>query len=146
MLHTEDLREPEGPYPQFENAIVRWGLGPQTRLTFTNRDGGERVLRVRAMRLDIPVDKLRVKLNGRQIARVQMAGVAQWNDAEVRLSGPGMRAGEDEVELEYVLRDGRNVGADRGLLFSRIQVLRPTAARVQPTTAPATRAVAAAVR
>ncbi|MBK8916115.1 MAG: polysaccharide pyruvyl transferase family protein [Phycisphaerales bacterium] len=114
----EGITPAEGPYPQFDLPVVRWGLGPQSVLRFAS-SGGAAVLCIEARRNDDPHQAIELSLNGRLVARHQFGPEAVFH--ELRLPVRTV-AGENELRMEYQSWGSKDDPRELAVLFRRIQI------------------------
>lgn len=115
----EGITPAEGPHPQFDLPVVRWGLGPQSVLRF-QASGTAAVLRIEARRNDDPHQAIELWLNGRFLARHQFGPDAVFHELylPVQLCG-----GENELRIEYQSWGSREDARELAVLFRRIQIV-----------------------
>lgn len=108
---------PEGPYPQWQLPIVRWGLYPESRITLPDELTGKFVLKLTARGRQ--GTQLIVTLNGGEIYRHVFSG-APFDDIAVPSPLP---SGKKVIVFIY---DGISDGSDklnRSILFQDIRLI-----------------------
>ena len=124
----EGLGPPEGPHPKHHLRLVRWGLGPATRLKATAPTAGAYELFFSA-RTSVSGQEVTVTVNGREVTRLPMTASYDYMDTRVPLS---LTAGENDIELHYAAWD-RQDPRPMAVLYKSLR-LKPSAA---PDGAPA---------
>ena len=126
---VEGLQPAEGPYPQWNLPVVRWGKWPRSVLSIQSTDGRpvSLVLRCRAGMAD---QMMRVRFEGTEVAAQRLSSVKDFIEVVVPLA---VKPGGNIVEIEY---DPSPLGTPsvRAVMFREI-VVQPA----EP--APATRPV-----
>lgn len=116
---SRGLLDPEGPYPQWQLPVVRWGCGPSTTLTFADRSGG-------AMRLVIDGrsgfagQTMTVRLDDHTLAQHVFREPPVFERLDLPLDlGPGTHA----VELDFTAWEPAPESPKRAVLFRTLQVV-----------------------
>jgi hypothetical protein len=115
----DGLRPPEGPYPQWNLPVVRWGTHPATHLRFYSI-GTPSVLRMVCGPHHLPRQQMRIVLNGNEIGRHNFD--MQYEFEDVRL-GFEPESGENEITLVYAMADESNPELPLALLFKCLQIV-----------------------
>jgi hypothetical protein len=119
---THGLGDPEGPNPEIMAPQVRWGLSPETELTFDQ--GSSDSLRFEAaFQSSTPGQALSVCLNQREIAHVALTRLA--DNYHLSLDLPPA-TGPQQIKIHYALGVRPNNADPRalGVLFSTLRVRR----------------------
>ncbi len=107
----------QGPFPQWDLPLVRWGQVPETRLRFTAQ--AEPMVLVLQCRRNERADlKMTIKLNGEVIREQEFGAAWVWVPILTRMSP---RPGPNELTIEYANADGPKPG--RSVLFRRLQIV-----------------------
>lgn len=115
----EGLAREEGPYPQWNLPVVRWGLGTATTAHFTAGPKGA-VLHIVA-RADVPGQAMIVQLDGRVLIQHQFAKPGQFDTLNIPLEA---QAGAHTVVLSYTKHDN-NPDRPMAVLYQKLQVSNP---------------------
>jgi hypothetical protein len=115
---ASDLGPDEGPFPQWNLPIVRWGLYPSVTLVVRALEAGTYHLRA-AARAQVDGQEITVLADGQVAGRYRFTETIQFEDIDIPLS---LGAGEHKVELDFAksqtITPGRRPG---GALFARLQ-------------------------
>ena len=110
------LGEMEGPYPESGLPVVRWGLGPESRLTF--QGAGQRMRLLVEGKPGVAGQELKVLVNGRKVARHAYSNSGDFEPVALVFEST---AGRNEVVLRY--RRSRSVGGRAlAVLFRRLRI------------------------
>ena len=116
---SEGLDRAQGPYPQWDLPVVRWGTAPRTRLIFEG-DGRAMELILEGRRNDSREQEMVVVLNGAELARYPLGHTFLF--IRERLALPA-RPGQNELVIEYAVGQPEATPRDRAVLFKRLQIL-----------------------
>jgi hypothetical protein len=109
----------EGPYPNLSLPfLVRWGMGPETRLSFETSDNAPWILQLTCLSY-LPQQAMTVLLDGNQVTRhsFEQTGVMKHIAIPLR-----QRAGAHELTLRYARwAEGARPEA---VLFQKIQIVK----------------------
>lgn len=115
------LRPPEGPYPDWNLPIVRWGLGPRTEMYFEG--GGEQlVLSMVCGPWHLAWQEVSILLNGEQIGHRRFD--TQFEFVKIRIP-MHPRAGRNSLTLRYQTWDDTDPQHPLALLFKSLRILPP---------------------
>ena len=117
----EGLDPEEGPYPQWNFPVIRWGTGPATKLKFQAAEGDVHELALDCVTpgaSDLVID---IKLNGIRVARETMRD-APWPKLLRYDLHP--HAGTNELEISYSTWDTQTNRRRLALMFSGLRILR----------------------
>jgi hypothetical protein len=117
----EGLHDKEGPYPQWELPIVRWGGGEQTTFAFLG-DGRPLLLSMTCGKHHLQWQKITVSLNGERLGRYHFDIPGEFKDLEIPFSA---RKGYNFLEIEYQNQDDTYPDKPLALLFKRLQIRPP---------------------
>jgi hypothetical protein len=115
----EGMADPEGPYPHWELPVVRWGLGPKTRLRVVG-DGGPAALVLECRRNDLAEQAIAIFLNGHEIERFKFGFDFVFHRLDIPLH---LLPGENELVFDYAVWQSPATPDRRAVQFRRIQVL-----------------------
>jgi hypothetical protein len=97
LREADGLWVEEGPYPQWGLPVVRWGLGPRTRLTVEAPRQGRYRLTAKAQS-QLPRQQMVVRVDGVEVGRFDFTETGRFYDLQFPLDlGPGRH----EIELAY---------------------------------------------
>ena len=113
------LGQEEGPYPEWQLPIVRWGLGPCTVLCFGSK-GRPLTFNAVCGLHHLSWQGMRIILNGDQIHRECFDDPGKFHDIRVSLHP---RPGRNRLVLEYKAWDQTHPNRPLALLFKRLQVV-----------------------
>jgi hypothetical protein len=114
------LSEEHGPYPAYDLSLVRWGLGPATKLQITVGKGGAYEVYWRALS-NFPDQIVTVKRDG-QIIGTQPVKQSETDFGEARFP-IAFTAGEHELEFDYA--HWRREGSDPlAVVFQHLNIAR----------------------
>lgn len=113
---AEGFGPQEGPYPQWDLPVVRWGTGCQTRLQVASAAGGAVRLAL-SCRADVAGQAVTVLLDGKAVfeSLVPMGGA--FIDLDVPLA---LTPGDHEVAIRYA---AAGTAPPRTVLYRRLQML-----------------------
>jgi hypothetical protein len=115
-----NLGPEEGPYPQWQLPVVRWGYYPSVSLTVRASSAGTYRLRA-GTRAQVDGQEITILLDGRAAAHHIFTQTSRFEDLEVPLN---LAAGGHELDLKFAkyqtLAYGQRPG---GALFERLQFL-----------------------
>lgn len=121
LEQASGLGAEEGPYPQWGMpAIVRWGLGPATRVTLESDRDVEWDLQMRAW-ANVPDQSVTVVLNQQVVQTLEVPNTAPYSPTHFTIRLP-MRAGENELELRYA-RQAEDPTRPMAVLFERLSLV-----------------------
>jgi hypothetical protein len=112
----------EGPWPQWNLPVVRWGLGPETRLDFYSIAGGPSRLVMCCRRNNDPAQALQVKLNGRVLLSRALGPSGDFQEMDIPFDA---RAGNNCVEISYRTWDTGSERRQTAVLYKKLQIVHP---------------------
>ncbi|MCC7351031.1 MAG: hypothetical protein IT446_10710 [Phycisphaerales bacterium] len=112
----DGLAGEEGPYPQWQLPVVRWGLGNATTARFT-ADAGGVTLRIVA-RADIAGQVMTVELDGKPLMKHSFDQSGRFDTLDIPLP---VTAGVHSVVLRYLKHD-LNPDRPMAVLFQKLQI------------------------
>lgn len=115
---AEGLGPFEGPFPPAENKMVRWGLGPATRLTVTSATARAGVVEFSAVTMT-PGQSVEVVVNGTGVGQASLEQREGFKTVRVPVT---WRAGENRVELRYATRESQPKDSAKAALFKVLRV------------------------
>jgi hypothetical protein len=115
----EGFLDEEGPYPQWELPVVRWGRGPVSRLAVEDQHGGRRRL-VSRCRSDFNGQVMTIRLDGTEIGRHAFTETGRFDQIEIPLV---LAPGAHGVELDYAVSDSSPTGLNRAVLFEVLRLV-----------------------
>jgi len=113
------LRSLEGPYPEWNLPVVRWGIWPRTEIRFES-DGNLLILSMVCGPHHLLRQDIIVLLNGEQIARYGFDGSFEFSDIRAPLAPS---AGGNMLTLQYQSRDTADPEQPLALLFKSLRIL-----------------------
>lgn len=118
----EGLRHPEGPYPQWNLPVVRWGTGPQTRLVFRNKETTSLELSL-SCRTSIDRLSIRIILDNQLIDERALYKSEQFTELNTPLH---ISPGNHELILQYDCKsDKKSLSAhELTVLYKRLLIKR----------------------
>jgi len=116
---TEGLAPEEGPYPQWNLPLVRWGLGPATKLEFHAKPAEAFEL---TLEIERPATKLTIEivLNGLSLARAEIAMQPENKTLVFPLEG---RSGINQLEIRYSAWDNATESRPLAVLFRSVKLV-----------------------
>ncbi len=115
---AKGLSGEEGPYPQWELPVVRWGLGPRTELTF-EADGRPLVLAMVCGTHHLQWQRITILLNGEQVGQYSFDHPGEFRDIHIPITS---RAGRNSLTIEYETEDRTEPEHPLALLFRRLRI------------------------
>lgn len=124
----EGLGPPQGPFPEWDLPIVRWGIGLKTRLSFHSRATPAQLV-MECRRNNSENQTIEVLLNGEPVHR--HAFDPAWEFVTIRVP-LAPRQGPNQVELRYgnVVKAEAG-GQGRAVLFRKLQIIPAAPRRTQ---------------
>jgi len=111
----------EGPYPDWDLRIVRWGLWPQTQLEF-DADGKPLALEIACGTHYLPWQEITILLNGEEVGRYRLGKPGEFMDIRLAVAP---RIGRNSLVIEYDVRDQTDPKRPLALLFKRLRIVSP---------------------
>jgi len=115
---TTGLLDVEGPYPQWELPLVRWGCGPSSVLTPRDQGGGRMKL-IAKCRSSLAGQQMTIRLDGRELQR-QSLDTGRFDQIEIPLT---LAPGPHRVKLDYTVWERSANAPPRAVLFEVLQVV-----------------------
>lgn len=116
---TDGFLGDEGPYPQWSLPIVRWGLGPSSRLQVRDTRGGSSTL-VLEGRSDLRNQVMIVRLDGNEIARYHFTEPGKFETITIVLP---LAPGSHNIELAYRVWQEQPNEPRRAVLFKTLRIV-----------------------
>ncbi len=113
----EGLGPVEGPYPQWQLPVVRWGVGRSTLLTTHAATTGTQRLCI-SCDSQLPDQRMTIKLDGRTIVTESFPRPNVFLDFEYPLQ---LTEGDHRIDLEYARSSETDAG--RAVLFQRLSLI-----------------------
>ena len=107
----------EGPYPQWNLPVVRWGLYPRTVLDVNFKGGGKAVLKVSG-ETNLPSETMTVNLNGKDVYTYTFKSVSKFEDMEVPIE---LANGKNTIQFNYTAGDP-NPAKSMAVLFQKLTI------------------------
>lgn len=112
----ESVAPEEGPYPQWDLPVVRWGLGPSSRLEFLS-DGAMKQLVLNCRRNDHTNQQMTVEVNGASLTNLAFG--PEFEFKEWTLPIPTV-PGTNEVKIRY--SNWQQAGRPVAVLYKKLAV------------------------
>jgi hypothetical protein len=112
----DGLAPEEGPYPQWNLPVVRWGVGNTTIGQFTAGPGGA-ALHIVA-RADMPDQMMTVQLDGRTLVTHRFSKPGQFDTLEIPLAAD---SGTHTIRINYALHEN-NPDRPMAVLYQKLRI------------------------